>query len=127
MIMKMRFAALTMCMLMMSCVARADKLFPAKPASFKACYDAGQAWIRAKMPELNASPQPSRYEFNAELAACTQRVPAWAQFTWPAELAYRSKAPYQNFFAQDGSGNWIVASYSASSDSPLTYLRMPKK
>lgn len=126
MIMKMRFAALTMCMLMMSCVARADKLFPAKPASFKACYDAGQAWIRAKMPELNASPQPSRYEFNAELAACTQRVPAWAQFTWPAELAYRGKAPYQNFFAQDGSGNWIVASYSASSDSPLTYLRMPK-
>lgn len=124
--MKMRFAGLTMLLLMMSSMASSEDLFPAKPESFKACYDAGQAWIRARMPELNVSPTPSRDTFNAELAACTGRVPALAQFTWPAELAYRGKAPYQNFFTQDGRGNWIVASYSTSSDTALSYLRMPK-
>lgn len=124
--MKMRCAVLMMFMLLMSSAVRAEGLFPAKPASFKACYDAGQVWIRARMPELNASPQPSRHEFNSDLAACTERVPARAAFTWPAELAYRAKAPYKNFFTQDARGDWIVASYSESSDSPVTYLRMPK-
>lgn len=124
--MKMRCTGLMMSMLLMSSTVRAEDLFPAKPASFKACYDAGQAWIRARMPELNASPKPSRYEFNSDLAACTGRVPALAAFKWPADLAYRARAPYKNFFTQDARGNWIVASYSESSDSPVTYLRMPK-
>lgn len=124
--MKMRFAGLMMFMLLMSSAVHAEGLFPAKPASFKACYDAGQVWIRARMPELNASPQPSRHEFNSDLATCTERVPARAAFTWPAELAYRAKAPYKNFFTQDARGDWIVASYSESSDSPVTYFRMPK-
>ncbi|MGK5025112.1 hypothetical protein [Janthinobacterium sp. RB2R34] len=121
-----RLATLIMFMLVTSSAARADELFPAQPATFNACYEAGQHWIRARMPELNASVQPSREQFNAALAACTARVPAAAQWKWPVELAYLGKAPYKNFFMQDGRGDWFVASYTESSDSALTYLRMPK-
>lgn len=107
-------------------LVHAAAIFPEKPANLKACYQAGQDWIRTKMWAVSDQKEIAPITFNFQLAACTAQAPEVAGFKWPKDYEYRSKAPYKSIFARSAQGDWVVASFTESSDSQASYLRVLK-
>jgi hypothetical protein len=108
-------------------LADTSKIFPENPPDLKSCYEAGQAWIRARMWQMNPPKDLPAITFNSQLAACTWKTPEASNFKWPNDYEYRSKTPYHNILSLTPQGDWTVASFSETSDDSATYLRLSKK